>query len=308
MIHGVAGDFREDHSGRLILAHIARKLTMEEMEIGSESSFGALDVLIEGQQDYPRKRALEYLQQLFPRVDERQFLILLNAPVINQNAGTIIRRAGERAEHMDMVLSGTVVYINTTAGIHNNLSFGSFLGDRCLFNSTAEDEGTYRAISHCSVLRISNSMMRTFLENNHLFHEMKELTTKVWSLRKTWLFGGQTSFLSLGNIVKELNQVIYPADQAVDIDAGEAIWLVDEGCLVWSDARGRTIQRITAGDFIGEHSYMLKSGESNFRYRAIDETRIFRIGLKRLLDIPVVYWKILETISKRQTMLWNLPD
>ena len=305
MIHGMAEDFRNDHSGRLILAHIARKLTLEEMEIGSESSFGALDVLIEGQQDYLRRRAFDYLRELFPNVNRGQFLILLNASVINQNAGTIIRRAGERSDYMDMVLSGTVAYINTSSGIHNNLSFGSFLGDRCLFNNEAGDEGTYRAISHCSVLRLSNSMMRTFLESNNLFEEMKELTSKVWSLRKTWLFGGQTSFLSLGNIVKEMTQKEFQDGEVIQLDVGEAIWLVERGCVVWSDRRGERIQQIKAGDFIGEHSYMLKSGVSGFRYHTIGDTLLFRIGLRQLLQIPVVYWKILESISKRQSMLWN---
>ncbi len=308
MIHGKAEDFRNDRSERLILAHVARKLTMEEMEIGSESSFGALDVLIEGQQDYPRKHALEYLRELFPRVKDNQFLILLNSPVIEQNAGTIIRRAGERAQHMDMVLSGTVAYINTNAGIHNNLSFGSFLGDRCLFNDKAEDEGTYRAVSHCSVLRISNAMMRTFLENNRLYDQMKEVTSKVWALRKTWLFGGQTSFLSLGNIVKEMLQFEYEGNRLLDIDLGEAIWLVDHGGILWMSLDGQLLQQINAGDFLGEHSYMLKSGASDFRYRTVGATRLFRIELKQLLDIPVVYWKILEIISKRQTLLWNMAE
>jgi CheY-like chemotaxis protein len=305
IIHGKAEDFRNDRSGRLILAHVARQLTMEEMEIGSESSFGALDVLINGQQDYPRKHALEYLRQLFPKVKDNQFLILLNSPVIEQNAGTIIRRAGERAQHMDMVLSGTVAYINTNARIRNNLSFGSFLGDRCLFNDKAEDEGTYRAVSHCSVLRISNAMMRTFLENNQLYNQMREVTSKVWALRKTWLFGGQTSFLSLGNIVREMLQFEFEGNRDIDIDLGEAIWLVDHGGIIWMDQDGEFLQQINAGDFLGEHSYMLKSGTSDFRYRTVGPTRLFRIELKRLLDIPVVYWKILETISKRQTMLGN---
>lgn len=303
MIHGMAKDFRRDRSQRLILAHIDRNLTLEEMEIGSESSFGAVDVLIRCQQDYHRKMAFDYLRLLFPEVRKGQFLALLNAPVIQQNAGTIIRRAAERSEHMDMILSGRVAYINTAKGIHNNLSFGSFLGDHHLLYSREEDMGTYRAVSHCTVMRLSNTMVRTFLETNQLFDQMKELTTRVWSLRTTWLFGDQTSFLALGNITRDLNQISLDNGERLEIIPGEAVWLVESGALDWCHADGRVIQRIYPSDFFGEHSYILDDGSSDFSFQASSNTVLLRISMKLLFEIPIIYWKILETINKRQNML-----
>ncbi|MEO5364534.1 MAG: response regulator, partial [Magnetococcus sp. DMHC-8] len=95
MIHGLAEDFRQDLSKRLVLAHTSRKLTTQEMAIGSESFFGALDILIEGQQDYLRQRAFRFISRLFPSVRIDQIHMLLNSPIVNYNAGTIIRRTGE---------------------------------------------------------------------------------------------------------------------------------------------------------------------------------------------------------------------
>ena len=46
LIHGEARDFVSDPSNRLFLAHLSRELTAEEMEIGSEAAFGAIDILI----------------------------------------------------------------------------------------------------------------------------------------------------------------------------------------------------------------------------------------------------------------------
>jgi hemerythrin len=105
-IHGVAEDFRNDLSDHLILAHIDRKLTIEEMEIGSESSFGAFDVLIQGGEDYLFQRAFKCLQNFFPTVKAGQIRMLLNSPTVKYNAGTIIHRSGEDTNHLDMILTG----------------------------------------------------------------------------------------------------------------------------------------------------------------------------------------------------------
>jgi hemerythrin len=48
LIHGAAADFAGDPSGKLILAHTARRLTEDERAIGSGAPFGTVDVLIEG--------------------------------------------------------------------------------------------------------------------------------------------------------------------------------------------------------------------------------------------------------------------
>ncbi|HEU0283091.1 MAG TPA: MBL fold metallo-hydrolase, partial [Gallionella sp.] len=48
MIHGDARDFRSDASSRILLAHRASELTLEEKEIGSSAAFGTVDVLIAG--------------------------------------------------------------------------------------------------------------------------------------------------------------------------------------------------------------------------------------------------------------------
>ncbi|TAN56625.1 MAG: MBL fold metallo-hydrolase, partial [Rhodospirillales bacterium] len=48
LIHGAAKDFKNDGSGRILLAHRAGDLTSGEKEIGSSAAFGTSDVLIEG--------------------------------------------------------------------------------------------------------------------------------------------------------------------------------------------------------------------------------------------------------------------
>ncbi|WP_234016211.1 MBL fold metallo-hydrolase [Magnetospirillum gryphiswaldense] len=52
LIHGCAQDFKDDASGKMILAHTAQPLTPEQKKIGSGASFGTVDVLITGHRDF----------------------------------------------------------------------------------------------------------------------------------------------------------------------------------------------------------------------------------------------------------------
>ncbi|MDH4216733.1 MAG: MBL fold metallo-hydrolase, partial [Gallionella sp.] len=68
IIHGNAADFRADTSTRILLAHRAGELTLEEKEIGSSAAFGTVDVLVEGQSDVMRHHAFGYLKNHLPGV------------------------------------------------------------------------------------------------------------------------------------------------------------------------------------------------------------------------------------------------
>ena len=46
MIHGMAKDFSDDKSKKVILSHTNRNLTPQEKEIGERASFGMIDTLI----------------------------------------------------------------------------------------------------------------------------------------------------------------------------------------------------------------------------------------------------------------------
>ncbi len=59
MIHGMVEDFRADTSGKIVLAHIARDLTVAEKEIGSGAPFGAVDVIIPGDNHFAWRNSFE---------------------------------------------------------------------------------------------------------------------------------------------------------------------------------------------------------------------------------------------------------
>ncbi|MBF0214941.1 MAG: response regulator, partial [Magnetococcales bacterium] len=207
MIHGVAQDFRKDPSKRLILAHLARDLTTEEMEIGSEATFGSLDILIPGDQDYRRQRSFYYLRELFPEITDDDIRMLINGPIVPYNAGSFIRWEGDANDFVEMTVSGDVVYLDSDFGIRYHLGFGAFMGLQQIFTGTLQDEGSYRALSHSAVLRIPVKLFRIFLENSGLFNKLLKVLEKVRFLRHTWLFGEQTSFVFLAKIAQTLETI-----------------------------------------------------------------------------------------------------
>ncbi|MEO5341401.1 MAG: response regulator [Magnetococcus sp. MYC-9] len=300
MIHGVAEDFRNDPSDRLILAHIGRKLTAEEMEIGSESSFGALDVLIAGEQHYLHQRAFGCLRALFPEVKTSQIRMLLNCPLVEYNAGTILHRPGENTHHVLMILAGTVAYLESASGTLNHLSFGSLVGEAALFGKREILKGTYRAVSHCSVLRFSTELFRIFLTHNHLLTHMEELLDKIWFLRKTWLFGGQIPFVSLGNISRAFEPCSLPVGKELSLAVDPPrLWLVVEGEVRMEDGAGNSLESIKTGGFFGEHRYFSVE-DFPWRCTATTSATLYSLALPELLSIPIVHWKMLEIFEKRK--------
>ncbi|WP_130471800.1 MBL fold metallo-hydrolase [Candidatus Magnetaquicoccus inordinatus] len=300
LIHGKAEDFRNDPSVRLILSHTDRPLTLEEMKIGSETSFGAMDILIPGYQDYLYPRAFRYLHEFFPEVDVAQIRMLLNSPIIEYNVGTIIHRSDEHKHSIDMVVSGTVAYLESTFGVRNHLSFGSLIGVNLFFGKQKVFEGTYRALSHCSIMRFSYTLFRAFLENNGILHKVEVILDKVDFLRKTWLFGEQTSFVSLGGIAREMTPEHYEAEEELPLPEHPVLWLVAQGAVQICNPQGRVLEVVRGGGFFGESLFFEPNPAWHFRTE--QATSLFRVHKKDLLDIPIVHWKMLEIFVKRKSL------
>ncbi|MBF0444273.1 MAG: response regulator [Magnetococcales bacterium] len=300
-IHGLAEDFIGDSSSSLILSHCDRELTIEEKEIGSESYFGAVDVLIPGSNGNYQQRATDFLEKFFNSVGASQVVALIDGcPIEEYNAGTIIYRfSQDNTQYIYMVLTGTVTYLESSSGISNNLSIGSFIGIHNLFNQQPLLNGTFRASSHCTILRFQTQSLLKFLEKNELLNYMAETLERTWFLRKTWLFGEQTTFLSLGAISQTIKKVSFAAGSDIVLGSEAKLWLVIKGEVDMCNPQGEILERVQAGSFFGEHSYFSNS-QSNLQFKARQFVELYTLDLKNYLDIPIVHWKMLEIFEKRK--------
>ena len=298
LIHGMVEDFRDDDSAKLLLAHVARPLDDAEMEIGSQSTFGAVDVLIPARQDYLRQRAYRLLCKLFPGISGERLSVLINSPVDRFNAGSILQKSGRPIEYVYMILSGSVSFIDAASGVHNRLANGSLLGKNAIF-TFALAGGTGRAVSHVRVLRWSLPVIREFVKINGMTEHIKAMLDGIGFLRETWLFGEQNSFAAQHSIAKAMRPLSLSPGEELDLGNECGFRVIRRGKIQVLSPEGQPLEVLQEGDFFGEHGY-LDEATPNVRLVADGPVELYKLGDYPLSDIPIVYWKLLETFEQRK--------
>ncbi len=304
LIHGQVDDFREDKSKKIILSHTASNLSAQQKEIGSETSFGTLDLLISTPQNYLLKQASQYLEAYFPNVPFKQFRVLLNSPLVSFNPGAIIQKKGDMASHIFLILAGSVEFIQSGFNIQNNLSNGCFIGDVSLLRNTTSP-GTWKAISHVHALRFPNDLYYKFLEKNRLQKQMSNTWHNIEFLQQTLIFGEGISYLTQNKIAQIMTSQVYNKYETIPIWGSPGLYLLKEGELQITNPRDEVIERLKMGDFFGEESLFSQSRDK-FQVQTTQPSTVYSITDYPLLEIPIVHWKLLETSAKRKSILKNI--
>ena len=159
LIHGNALEFAQDQSKKIILAHKAGPLTKQEKAIGSDATFGAVDVLIKSDRDYLKIKAEKYLNAVFPSVTREDREILLNCPVVQFNPGSVIFKNNTHNDLVFLLLTGTVEYIDSEKDIQKTINTGSLVGDTDVLTEY-DYAGTFRATSYIQVLQFNEDLYR----------------------------------------------------------------------------------------------------------------------------------------------------
>jgi hemerythrin len=297
LIHGRANDFREDISKELILAHTAEKLNEQQKEIGSERSFGAVDVLIPANQMYLRKQAAELLQTYFPTVPFEQLRPLLNAPMVSFNPGTIIQKKESMTFIVYFILTGMVEFISADFKIQNNLSNGCFIGDVPFLQHTPSC-GTWRAVSYVHALRFTASLYSAFLEKHGLYEQINTILDKIDFLQKTFLFGEGISYLAQNTIAQHMSLETYAEHEQLATNEAPELWLLKQGELQLLTSEGTAIDTLHVGDVCGEECLFADS-QPALTVQTAKPSEVYHIKNYPLLDIPIIHWKLLEISDKR---------
>ncbi|GAB6040303.1 cyclic nucleotide-binding domain-containing protein [Endothiovibrio diazotrophicus] len=297
LIHGRAEDFYDDPSQRLVLAHLGRPLTDGEREIGSSATFGTEEALITSQQDYRRRHAFHHLRSLLPEVPDHHLHTLLNAPLAEVNAGAILLRRGRQPQHAEMIISGTVEYLRADDGIRHELSTGALIGEYALIHD-APSVATLRALSPVVVLRMPLALFRFVVEKEGLVETLCHRVERVAALRRNRLVGERTAFAQLNRIAAQATALeMNPGDTAGPAPR-RAIYLVEEGELHLERPDGSEVEALTAGDWFGEES-LFPNRVPTLHARAVTPARLLQVTDYPLDEIPVVLWKMLESLSRR---------
>jgi len=301
LIHGQAKDFDGDKSEEIILAHTSTCLTLQQKEIGSERSFGTVDILISAPQDYLRRQAHQFLREFFPKVPHKSLQVLLTCPVVSFNPGTMIQKKSDLVSNIFLILTGSVELIHPEFETQNILSNGCFIGDVSLLRNIPLS-GTWRAVSHVHALRIPASLYRTFLEESELYEEMKSIQDNIEFLQETWLFGEGISYLVQNKIAQIMNQRDFTKGELITKGDPLGVYLIKEGELQIMNSKEEEIETLKPGDFFGE-DVLFPEVTTDFQFKATKPSVLYFINESSLLEIPIVLWKLLEILTKRIKIL-----
>lgn len=296
LIHGEAEDFSGDKSGKIILSHLARKLTDKEKEIGSGAAFGMTDVLIKGRQDFVLARAHGYLSEYFPGAKPHELRMLMNSELMEFNAETILIKRGEKMQQLYLIVTGVVEMLDSQRNVSSRLEAGALVGEgRVVANSLCPM--TFRAKTHVRALKVSLNQFRRVLRNNELedyYHAQRQHRV---NLLQTWLFGESLSTAVLNKIVDSMTSVTFERGQVIAYGKKPAVFLFESGMAELTFAN-RTIDRVGPGDFFGE-GFALFGVPCLTTAVATQDVRVLVIPAQWVLKAPVVRWKLYETFQHR---------
>jgi hemerythrin len=300
MIHGEAADFADDASKRLMLAHIARPLTVEERRIGSGAPFGTLDVMIPGQQNFLLRDASEYLKNYFPTAPLERLHMLLNNRIVTFNPETIIVPAGRIPEETYLILAGKIEMLPAGTGNTHFLSAGSLIAESAVLHRRTSEE-TYRTASFVQALRLPADLYRSFIERFFSSTDLLEVRKTEDRLRRSYLFSDAVTNSLLHKLAKACRIARLEKEDLFCGQDGQ-LHIIVEGSF-----RHRGVQNaslLTRDMFWGFDSIfgtLASNGQRMetalpppFTIVAESPGEIISLPLELVSRIPVVRWKLFE--------------
>ena len=299
LIHGEPLDFAKDTSGKIVLAHRATAFSSEELDIGSQATFGAVDVLVASSQDYQIQRAYRYLMQIFPESSLDELNALVRAPVSIQNAGSLILRRGQNITDVYLLLSGSVECAHTAPGAPRTVACGALIGIETLFQEGPLQE-SWRAASPVRLLPIRTQALRTFLLNGGVFQRLRALLADTAFQRGTWLFGERISMGVQGLLARAARHLHLPDGQTITAAASGArqLYVLHKGAIALLNHDGAVLEQVKPGGFVGEEA-CLDRPPPPWTWKTRGECKLLAFATADLRGIPVVLWKMLETHERR---------
>jgi hemerythrin len=275
---------------------MATRLSDAEKEIGDNAPFGSADVLVPADHDYTKAAALKHLRAFMPSAPEYELYGLLNCPVASFSPGSVMVRKGQANQEIFLVLSGVLEFLVPELGVRNILTAGSLIGELSGVLGT-RSRGTYRAISVVKTVRIHRRLYVTVLRRNRLLQSSKKSIDLRRFLQDTWIFGERLSCPTKNRITQEMTPLACAKGRPAPPTDADSLFLVKEG-RVGVYTADLLVEEVGPGGFAGEEAVLLGAG-GRLTYQAIGATSGYLVPSRSFEDIPIVQWKLLETLERR---------
>lgn len=299
LIHGQAKDFKQDQSGKIILAHTSFDHSHEDKEIGSSASFGNVDVLIPARENYMNAKARDYILQYFPNVSQNELNPILNCPVVSFNPGSIIHRKGEKNDNLYLILTGIVERIQTDTGRIYHVSNGFLIGEGMLYDNDV-CPATIRTDSHVYALKIPKQLYLDFLHLHDLYQQMKKIYMKVKFIQNSTSFGESLTYKVQNQIAQNIESL--ELQKGEKLSSTQGVFLIKKGQVQLKNKQGNVLRTYKVGDYFGENS-LFSSNYKNLHFFCSKSSLLFSLDQCKLLEIPILHWKMLERYKRRMSQI-----
>ena len=293
MIHGNSSDFIDDPSSKIVLAHNSTKLTKEEKRVGSGSLFGLSDVLIPTNHNYDFTTLYNHISSNFPNLDYYQRKMFLNFKIVKFNPETMIIKEGEDIQNAYLLLNGQVEGIPSKDESSVIFTPGVILGEKTTFTGYLPTY-TYVAKNYVKALEIPVKFFYHFIEKNNLTPDMLNKISKRMFLLQTKLFKDEISYCVLDKIVTNLEEHTIKKGE-IKI-ASDKVYIILSG-KVKVKINEVEIEVLEAFDDFGGITTILNY-PSPCKYEAVTDLVLHSIPGDLLKEIPIVRWKMFESIEK----------
>lgn len=290
LIHGVAEDYIDDKSDKIVLAHTPRDLTTDEKKVGANAAFASVDVLIGKKEDYLRHMAMKCLVAYFPEVSTAHLSAFLNCDRESYNPGETILERGKTPSALFLLIAGSMEKIED--GSSHHISTGSFIGEESLFES-GPSKATFRSISHIELFRFSHEICRIFLESTGIANLITALQQPISALKRSWLFDEGISTLVKNRIARLMVLNELAAGKTKKFAASNGLYLVAQGIVTVTKQGDTSATVYTDGHYFGEQNLMAKEPKQ-LTVTAEQMSQVYFIPSEALEDIPLVHWRMLE--------------
>ncbi len=296
LIHGVAEDYTNDPSTKVVLAHTDEPLSLKQREIGSSAAFGMVDVLIPTVQNYLLDAAREHLQFYFPEIPAHEINYLLNQPMQQFNAGSVLFKKGEPVQHVYLLLTGSVGFANTRVEGIQTFSAGSLISFYSGYYGQPAAE-TYWAASNIHALTIPVPAYREFINRHGLYSGLQRMEAHILFLKNTWLFGEIVSFPIMMKVARQLTERTLAKGETLALQRAATLYLIKEGEMTLQ-IDGCVAASLQNTEFFGGDA-VLNGKQQQFDALATTDVALYALPAQAVQEIPIVYWKMLETHEKR---------
>jgi len=289
LVHGNSRDFIDDKSEKIILAHTSKKLTKEQLKIGTSSDFGTQDTLISSKIDYDDITVKQYLQSSFPTLSKEQLEPFFNFKIVHFNPKEILHNKNEKINNLYLIISGLVEKRTSNSNALIILDSGVITGEKVALNNQIFNS-SFMAKNHVKALKIPLTDFVDFITKYNLNSYFNDKFEIGYHFLKNKLFNENISYPTINKLIKNMTIHKYQkSDNNINI---KNIYIIIKGSvnILVDDT---IISNISVGDYFGGVQIILNT-PSIFTYEIADECELYSIPANSIKEIPIVFWKMLE--------------